>query len=491
MRPRLALVCALGLATQTQAAPLERSARRAPSPLGERDGERGESRLAYSLVTTKAPAPTDIPALIPQDPCAWRDFPLSPTLPPRGEGAESGAIATLRARLTAMVDAGEIPNAQILITQNGAPLAAFRLGYSDIASKAPLPEDAIFRLYSMTKPITSVAIMMLAEEGRLSLEDPVGQYLPDLAGLRVYDPAAAAAAPDADPVRTVPPARAVTIEDLLFHASGITYEFMGDTPVHRYYRRHGVSRATAATSGRDQAPPAATLADLVARLGKAPLLHQPGERFSYGFSTTVLGAVIERVSGETLDDFYQRRIFDPLEMRDTRFVIDDARVPRLVANTLATPSGLKPQESAATSEYRDPTRLRDAGGGLAGTIEDYRHFAEMLANRGTWHGRRLLKPETVDAMFTPRLRTGGAPEEDSMFGYGLALGDAETEAKGGLPRGAGSWAGSGNTYFFADPDRKLVAILMTNMLTPGPMAKRTYELRALVNKAALGMTRQE
>ncbi|MGF7148067.1 CubicO group peptidase (beta-lactamase class C family) [Sphingomonas zeicaulis] len=408
-----------------------------------------------------------------------------------GERPKTDAIATLRTRLTAMVNAGEIPNAQILITQNGKPLAAFRLGYSDIATKAPLPEDAIFRLYSMTKPITSVAIMMLAEEGRLSLKDPVGKYLPELADLRVYNAAAAAAAPDADPVPTVPATRAVTIEDLLLHASGITYEFMGDTPVQRYYRRHGVARATAAASGRDQAPPAATLAELVARLGKAPLLHQPGERFSYGFSTTVLGAVIERVSGKTLNAFYQRRIFDPLEMRDTRFVVDDARVARLVANTLATPTGLKLQENAATSEYRDPSRLRDAGGGLAGTIEDYRHFAEMLANRGTWHGRRLLRPETVDTMFTPRLRTGGAPEEDSMFGYGLALGDAETEAKGGLPKGAGSWAGSGNTYFFADPEHKLVAILMTNMLTPGPMAKRTYELRGLVNAAAVGVMRRE
>ncbi|MFT3964549.1 MAG: serine hydrolase domain-containing protein [Sphingobium sp.] len=405
-------------------------------------------------------------------------------LPLQSVKSAAPAETALGQQLSAMIEAGELPNAMVLVEQDGRPLLSLRLGYADVEHKVPLTDDAIFRLYSMTKPITTVAIMMLAEEGGLSLHDPVGRYLPELAHLRVY------AGGQDEPLETVPTQRPVTIEDLLMHASGMSYEFMGDTPVHRYYRRHGVSRATAVTSGQDQAPPARTLDELVARLGDAPLLHQPRERFSYGFSTTVLGAVIERVAGEKLDLFLKRRIFDPLDMRDTAFVVDDAHAARLVTNYAATAEGFLPIDLPTTSEYRDPSRMLDGGGGLAGTMRDYRHFAEMLANRGSWHGHRLLKPESVDAMFTPRIRTGGAPEEDAMFGYGLAIGDKGTEAKGSLPEGAGSWAGSGNTYFFADPKHQAVAILMTNMLTPPPYAQRTYRLRALVNQAALAVIKR-
>jgi CubicO group peptidase (beta-lactamase class C family) len=398
--------------------------------------------------------------------------------------SQSTASDILRQRLSAMVDAGDIPNAIVMVVQDGRTLLSVRVGYSDVERRTPIAEDAIFRLYSMTKPVTSVAIMMLAEQGRLSLGDPVERYLPELAKLRVYKGG------DVEPLETVPAARPVTIEDLLLHRSGISYEFMGDTPVHRYYRRHGVSRSTAVASGKDQAPPARTLEELVIRLGKAPLLHQPGERFSYGFSTTMLGAVVERASGERLDHFLKRHIFDPLDMPDTAFVVDDAHLPRLVTNYVATADRLKPVDVPASSEYRDPDRLLDGGGGLAGTMRDYLHFAEMLAHRGTWHGRRLLRAASVDAMFTPRLRTGGSPQEDAPFGYGLAIGDAGTEAKGMLPIGAGSWGGSANSYFFADPAHRAVAVLMTNVLTPPPYAARTYMLRSLVNTAALSVIRQ-
>ncbi|SFG27391.1 CubicO group peptidase, beta-lactamase class C family [Novosphingobium sp. CF614] len=416
----------------------------------------------------------------------WACLPGAPITPacaePAREAPSPSPAKRLRAQLSAMVDAGEIPGAIALVVQHGRPLLSVRVGYGDVATRTPMAEDAIFRLYSMTKPVTTVAVMMLAEDGRLSLGDPVGRYLPELAGLRVYG------AGTQEPLTTVPAARPVTIEDLLLHRSGITYEFMGNTPVHQFYRRHGISRATAVASTRAQAAPARTLDELVARLGTAPLLHQPGERFSYGFSTTVLGAVIERVSGEKLDRFLKRRVFGPLDMPDTAFVVDDRHLPRLVTNYAASDGGLRAVDEPATSEYRDPGRLLDGGGALTGTMRDYLHFAEMLAQRGKWKGRRILAAKSVDAMFTPRLRTGAAtPEDDSPFGYGLAIGDAGTEAIGMIPRGAGGWSGSAGTYFFADPAHGAAAILMTNVLSPPPYTARAYRLRALLDQAALAV----
>jgi CubicO group peptidase (beta-lactamase class C family) len=239
------------------------------------------------------------------------------------------------------------------------------------------------------------------------------------------------------------------------------------------------------------APPAQTLDELVLRLGSAPLLHQSGDRFSYGYSTTVLGAVIERATGMTLDRFFKQRIFGPLEMPDTGFFVDDRHLPRLVTNYTATAEGAQPVETAPDSEYRDRQRLRDGGGALAGTARDYLHFAEMIANRGTWRGRRLLEASSVDAMLVPRLRTGGTGIEDTAFGYGFAIGDAASEAAGGLPVGAVSWAGSGNTYFFADPAHRAVALFMTNLLTPPAFTGRTETIRVLVNRAALRLIRRQ
>lgn len=401
---------------------------------------------------------------------ARADAPISP--------ATASATQSLKRELDAMVAAGELPNALVLIEQHGQPLIELSSGYSDIESGKPITGDAIFRLYSMSKPITTVAILQLAEQGKLSLDSPVSAYLPEFADLRVWD------GTDQTPMKTLPVKRPVTVLDLLTHTSGITYEFMGDTPVQRYYRAHGVARSTLAASNEPQVPPAATLAELIARLGKAPLLHQPGERFSYGFSTTVLGAVVERVSGESIDIYFRKHIFDPLEMTDTTFVVSDAQAPRLVTGYLASAQGLEAVDLADTSEYRAPTRLHDGGGGLAGTLEDYRHFAGMLARRGSWHGRRILAAASVDAMFSPRLRTGGGEYLDSPFGLGLAIGDAGTEARGGLPVGAGGWSGSANTYFFANPVHDAVVIVMTNALTPGRFEARTWKLRAAVDRAA-------
>jgi len=399
-------------------------------------------------------------------------------------GVEPDAVAELRSGLAGMIEEGALPNAQVVIAQDGKEFVRFRLGKLDREIGMPLPADAIFRLYSMTKPITSVAAMMLVEEGRIALDAPVARYIPEFADVRVYDFG------DPENMVTVPPVRPMTIRDLLTHSSGLTYNFTGDTPVHQYYRRHGVMRDGGVGQRPGDAPPARTMDELIARLAKAPLLHQPGERFSYGNSSGVLGVVIERASGVPLDRFLRERIFDPLEMRDTTFVVSDEQLGRFVTNYVATAEGMAVAETAEASEYRDARRMFDGGGALAGTAEDYLHFAQMLANRGEWQGRRLLQAETVDAMFTPRLETGGRAHENVLFGYGLGIGDAASEAMGGLPAGSRGWSGSANTYFFVDPRRRLVALLMTNELIGPEYADRTVRLRTLLNRAAVQLLRE-
>ncbi len=389
------------------------------------------------------------------------------------------AVGQLKSGLAEMIADGTLPNAQVVIAVKGKQRVHFRMGKLDRESGRDLPENAIFRLYSMSKPITTVAAMMLVEEGRLSLDAPVSRYLPEFGDIKVY------AAGELDDMTTVPTARAMTITDLLTHTSGLTYNFMGNTPVHQYYRRHGVMRGGGVGARSGDAPPASTMDELVARLAAAPLLHQPGERFSYGNSTSVLGVVIERVTGQPLEAFLRQRIFKPLEMVDTGCVVSDRQVPRFVANYAASGAGMTLVETAAQSEYRDPNRMCDGGGAFVGTARDYLNFAQMLANRGIWHGRRLLQARTVDEMFMPRIRTGGQAHEDVLFGLGLGIGDSASEAIGGVPAGAGGWSGSANTYFFVDPHSRMVALIMTNELIGQDQVARTVRLRSLLDRAAV------
>lgn len=388
--------------------------------------------------------------------------------------AEAPALVQLRSELAEAVSARQIPGATVVIARNGKVLADLTSGWADIERRRPLSRDAIFRLYSMSKPITSVAIMMLAEQGKLKLDDPAETYLPALKGVRVYQSGGL------DDMVTAPAKRPMTIADLLTHRSGITYHFAGSTPVHQYYRRFGVMRDTPVGRMAGDGAPARSLDELVVRIGKAPLLHQPGETFAYSYSTTVLGAVIERVSGERLDRYLKRTIFDPLGMKDTTFHISDAQLGRF---TVLYGPGMEPVEQPATSDYRDANRLLDGGGAIAGTADDYLRFAQMLANGGALHGTRLLSEQGVDALFAPRGTMQAMGAQTMRFGYGFSLGDAQSEAAGIQPAGTASWSGSGNTYFFVDRRHRAVALLMTHVLGPAGT------VRASVNRAATALIR--
>jgi CubicO group peptidase (beta-lactamase class C family) len=388
--------------------------------------------------------------------------------------AEREAQTQLRARLERLVAEGRIPGATVMIAQNSRTLADVTAGYRDVEARAPLFRDSIFRLYSMSKPITSVAILMLAEQGKLALDDPAEKYLPEWRDMRVY-----VSGGMADMV-TEPVERPITIGDLLTHTSGITYHFTGSTPVHQYYREHGVMRDTPVGRTPEDGPPARNLDELVARLGQAPMLNQPGQEFAYSYSTTVLGAVVERASGERLDRFLERHLFGPLGMDHTGFFVRDPDLPHFTTLYTAGLDGLAVTELPARSDYRDPNRLLDGGGAIAGTADDYLRFAQMLANGGSLDGTRILSEESVAAMLVPRVRIGGPGADTAWFGYGLALGTAQSERDGGLPAGGGSWSGSGNTYFFIDPRRRGVALLMTHFLGGAEVQR---DLRGLVDRS--------
>jgi len=386
--------------------------------------------------------------------------------------------SVLRADLQALVDAHQLPGATAVVVRHDSVLARETVGWLDVEKQVPLPEDAIFRLYSMSKPITSVAIMMLMEQGKLSLDDPAETYLPEFHDMRVY------VSGSADDMVTEPVRRPITIRDLLTHSSGIVYHFTGNTPVHQYYRKHGVIRDTPVGRTPEDGAPARSLDQLVERIGKAPLLHQPGPPFHYSYSTTVLGAIIQRVTGKTLDQALEALLFTPLGMTDTGFFVSDAQLPRFTTLYSATESGIEPIEAPVTSDYRDRARLLDGGGALAATANDYLRFARMLADGGTLHGRTYLSAADVDSMFTPRATIEGLGPQTTPFGYGFALGDSASDAAHQLPLGGASWSGSGNTYFYVDPRRHAVALLMTHELTPGATAQRTATFRALLNRAA-------
>src|SRR3954470_9508216 len=270
-------------------------------------------------------------------------------------------FAALSKDLGCLTEQGKIPGAVVLVAENGRIVYRHTVGYQDIVSRTPIGEDTIFRFYSMSKPITSVAVMMLVEEGKLAVNDPLYRFVPEFKDVRVY------VSGDVDDMVTAPAQRPITIGDLLTHTSGLTYHFMGDTPVHRYYREHGVKRNTPVGSLPTDAPAAPTLEELVHRLAKAPLLHQPGQQFDYSYSTTVLGYVVERASGKPLDQFVQERIFTPLRMRHTGFFVEGGALDHFVTNYLVDGTSLKPIETRDNTDYRDRNRLLDGGGAIAGT----------------------------------------------------------------------------------------------------------------------------
>jgi len=389
---------------------------------------------------------------------------------PETVGLSAKRLERLTAMLKADVEKGRIPGAVMLIERRGK-LAYFEtFGMRDKAKAAPMTKDAIFRIYSMTKPFTSVAAMMLAEEGKFRLNDPVAKLLPALAGLKVgiEKPGPEGGAPTVEQVAAT---RQPTVQDLLRHTSGFTYGVFGRGAVKTLYNQARVG------SGED------TNEQLVEKLGKLPLMFQPGTTWEYSHSTDVLGRLVEVASGMSLDQFFQERIFTPLAMKDSGFSVPAEKIERLAQ------TGPHPETGAVERvlDVTKPPKYHSGGGGGVSTTLDYLRFCKMMLNGGELDGVRLLGRKTVELMTSDHLGPINGPSFLPGAGYGFGLGFAVRTEPGG-PASPGSvgeyyWGGFAGTYFWIDPKEKLIAIFMIQ--APSQQAYYPSLLKMLVDQAVV------
>ncbi|MBI1239681.1 MAG: serine hydrolase [Alphaproteobacteria bacterium] len=372
---------------------------------------------------------------------------------------------------------GRLPCATVLVARRGEIAHLSIQGKADLARDKPLSEDSLFRIYSMTKPITSIAFMILVEEGKVALDDPVHQYIPAWRDLGVFQGGYM------ETYQTVRPKRPMLIVDLLRHTSGLTYGFQQRTNVDAGYRKLKLG----------EIEKAGTLDFLIESLGKLPLEFSPGDAWNYSVSTDVVGYLVEKISGQTFEDFLRTRIFKPLGMTETDFHAVDPN--RLACNYGALPGGrMMLYDDAEKSGFREPPSFISGGGGLVSSIGDYYRFAQMLAGGGAREGVRLVSPKTLSLMASNHLPGGRDLTEMSLSlfsemayaGVGFGLGFAVTmdPARTMLAGTAGdfSWGGAASTYFWVDPKEELVVIFLTQLL-PSSTYPIRREMRTLVYSA--------
>jgi CubicO group peptidase (beta-lactamase class C family) len=388
------------------------------------------------------------------------------------------------------IDAGRFPGTQLLVYRRGKVVHSMVQGYADLERQVPVKDDTIFRIYSMTKPLTSAAFMMLVEEGRVALDEPVHKYIPEWKNLGVF------VAGTAPAFITRPPSRPMLIIDLLRHTSGLTYAFMQRTNVDAAYRAAKIGEVE--FSG--------TLETMIASLAKTPLEFSPGEAWNYSVSTDVLGYLIGKISGQPFEQFLKQRIFEPLGMRDTDFYVPADKAHRLAACYSADPSGgltfnaaerkgtLTLQDDPATSAFLKPPSFVSGGGGLCSTVADYLTFCRALLHGGEVDGVRLLGPKTLHLMTANHLPGGRELPElsRSLFseaayngiGFGLGFSVTMDPAKTLIPgsRGEFAWGGAATTSFWIDPAEELITIFMTQVL-PSSAYPIRRELRTMVYAA--------
>ncbi len=396
-----------------------------------------------------------------------------PTATPESVGLSSQKLARVTELVKAEIAKGRYPGAVALVARRGKVAYFEALGQRDPQAGAPMTKDAIFRLYSMTKPFTSVAAMMLVEDGRILLNDPVSKHLPKLKGLQV-------SVPQVDPqtgkvsYALVPAEREMTIQDLLRHTSGLVYGvFTSHLGVKEAYAKEGVN-----WNG-------VTPAEQIERLSRVPLAHQPGRAWEYSLSTDVLGRVIEAVTGAPLGQFFQERIFGPLKMTDTAFLVPNGKAARLAQPFAKDPVSGDP---VVLLDVTAPQKNDAGGAGSAGTTLDYARFSQMLLNGGQLDRVRLLGRATVAQMSSDHLGTDIPVASPILVrGYGFGLGFAVRKETGlnWVTGSAGEyrWGGAGGTAFWVDPKEQMVVVWMTQG-QPGPRRGEDRDLfRQLVQAA--------
>jgi CubicO group peptidase (beta-lactamase class C family) len=384
------------------------------------------------------------------------------------EGFSTARLIALSDKVRSEVKSGRLPGAVLLVSRNGKLVYSDVIGVQDPKSGAPMRRDSIFRIYSMTKPFVSVAVMMLAEEGRLQISEPVSKYIPELKNLKV-------GVEKGDGLELVPAAREITIQDLLRHTSGLTYGIFGKSLVKEEYKKLDVD-------SWDQ-----TNAEVMKKLAAAPLQFQPGTTWEYSRSVDVLGHLLERISGQPLDQYLQEKLFKPLGMKDTGFWVAPAKQSRIAEAFEADP---ETKAKVSLIDIRQAPKLLSGGGGGVSTAGDYLRFTQMLLNGGELDGVRILSRKTVAYMLSDHLgavratslQRGAAylPGPGYGFGLGFAVRTESGEASTPGTVGDANWGGLGGTYFWVDPKENLSVVWMAQ----GPGQRNYY--RQLVRTGVYG-----
>lgn len=379
------------------------------------------------------------------------------------------------------VGPGRLPCAQFLLARDGEVVHQTLLGQQDPERGVPIAEDTVYRIYSMTKPITSVALMTLVEEGLIALDDPVARHIPEWKDLGVFSAGLEPA------FLTTPTSRPMQVVDLLRHTSGLTYGFQSRTNVDAAYRKlkledmHGEH----------------DLETMIHKLAKLPLEFSPGEAWNYSVSTDVVGYLVQKVAGKPLDQVFAERIFEPLKMTDTGFFVRDDQKDRFAACYNAAPGGkMKLQDDPKKSPYLKPPALLSGGGGLVSTAADYMRFAAMLVNGGELDGARILAPKTLKLMASNHLPGGQdltqlsrslfSESTNAGVGFGLGFAVVFDPAQTLIPCSPGEfyWGGAASTAFWVDPLEKVTAVFMTQLL-PSSTYPIRRELRTLAYSALM------
>jgi CubicO group peptidase (beta-lactamase class C family) len=377
----------------------------------------------------------------------------APALPAQAPAAiDPARTARIDRWVTDLMARQKIPGAVALVMKDGKVVYEKSWGVRDVASQAPLKPDDLFRIASQTKAITSVAVMMLWEEGRFGLDEPIGNYLPafkEHTVLTKFNPADSSY--EAKPTR-----RRITIRQLLTHTSGLDYADIGSDEFKAIYAKAGIT-----AWGKE----GASLAADVDKLASLPLKHEPGERFTYSLSVDVLGRLVEVLSGQTLEQFFAERMFAPLQMRDTYFRVPPEKGARLVALHQDTAGTLRPMREPrgwARADYPlRPMTYFSGGAGLTSTTRDYARFLQMVLNGGSLDGVRLLGRKTVEMMLTNQVGALG------NFGLGFGLETAANDSRQPLSLGSFEWGGAFKTTYWADPKERVVALIYTNIFGGG------------------------
>jgi CubicO group peptidase (beta-lactamase class C family) len=371
-----------------------------------------------------------------------------------GSDFDPAKIAALEARMKKFVEDGDAKGIATLLVKDGKVISHMQAGLRRVSDNAPITEDTIYRIYSMTKPVTGVALMTLFEQGKFSLDDPISKFIPEFENLTVVKSVEADGSFELEPLNRQP-----TMRELMSHTAGFAYGLYGDDPSNKMFKEKQILAS-------------ADMKSFIDAVAKVPLMSQPGERWFYSASVDIQGAIVERLSGQSFGEYLQMTIFDPLDMDDTGFYVPEADYDRFSGvygyHPVTKEFGRVPFPQVAFK--KSTVKMESGGGGLVATLDDYARFCQMLANGGELNGNRIIKPETLKLMRTNVLKDNQkvniagtlTPAAMEYLGFGLDFGTIKNDGSGKVPHGDGTyfWGGAAGTWFWVDPVNNLYFIGM-------------------------------